>query len=337
MLRIDGSQGEGGGQVLRTSLALSLVTGTPFRIEGIRSRRKRPGLLRQHLACVRAAAEIGHATVEGDHLGSTRLRFEPGHVEPGNYRFAVGSAGSATLVFQTVLPALLSCDGDSSLSLEGGTHNPAAPPFDFIERTFVPAIAKLGAEVEVRLDRHGFYPAGGGRFSANVSGAWHAEAIDWQQRGQLQALRACAIVSQLPATIAQRELDTLATELGACECDTLVVRHPRGPGNAVLVDVVSSNGTEVLAGFGERGVKAEVVARRLAAHVLSFVNADVPVGEHLADQMIPYLALGAGGRFATVEPSSHTRTQIEIVRAFVARDIRTARDADGRWWVEVGS
>jgi len=143
---------------LRTSLALALVTGKGFRMDGIRAGRSRPGLLRQHLTAVRAAAEISGATVRGDEPGSKALSFEPGAVRGGAYRFAVGTAGSATLVLQTVLPALLLAEEASTLTLEGGTHNPAAPPFDFLARTFLPQLAKMGARVEATLERHGFIP-----------------------------------------------------------------------------------------------------------------------------------------------------------------------------------
>src|SRR6201987_340235 len=153
MILIDGSEGEGGGQILRTSLALSLVTGQPFRMERIRTKRQKPGLLRQHLTAVEASKTVGCADVTGAALGSQDLEFNPGPVTPGNYRFAVGTAGSATLVLQTVLPSLLTAFGPSTLTLEGGTHNPLAPPFDFLSRSFTPLIHSMGPTVELELRR----------------------------------------------------------------------------------------------------------------------------------------------------------------------------------------
>src|SRR5690349_22119957 len=153
MLTIDGALGEGGGQVLRTSLALSAVTGKAFRIEHIRGKRSKPGLLRQHLTAVKAIAEICGARVHGAELGSRELSFEPGRVQHGEHRFAVGTAGSATLVFQTVLPALFTAQGRSRIAFEGGTHNPAAPPFEFIAQTFLPLLHRMGATVSVELAR----------------------------------------------------------------------------------------------------------------------------------------------------------------------------------------
>ncbi|HMY15408.1 MAG TPA: RNA 3'-terminal phosphate cyclase, partial [Polyangium sp.] len=158
MLTLDGSAGEGGGQILRTSLGLSMVTGQPFRVHSIRARRARPGLMRQHLCAVRAAAEVSGATLTGDEIGSRELTFQPGKTRSGTYHFAIGSAGSATLVLQTVLPALLLVEGTSNLVIEGGTHNGMAPSWDSIERAFFPLVRRIGADVSGALHSHGFYP-----------------------------------------------------------------------------------------------------------------------------------------------------------------------------------
>ena len=195
MITIDGSQGEGGGQILRTSLALSLVTGQPFRMERIRAKRQKPGLLKQHLTAVEAAKTVGCAEVEGAALSSQTLEFRPGPVTPGNYRFAVGTAGSATLVLQTVLPALLTASGHSTLTLEGGTHNPMAPPFDFLEKCFMPLIHRMGPSVELELRRPGFFPAGGGRFHARIEPAKKLSRLDLPERGRFEAGR---LVSWFP-------------------------------------------------------------------------------------------------------------------------------------------
>jgi len=162
MIEIDGSQGEGGGQVLRTALTLSMITGQPFRISNIRANRSKPGLMRQHLASVKAAAEISGAKVEGDALGSTSLSFAPGAIKAGVYEFQIGTAGSSTLVLQTVVPALLYAPGESVVRVSGGTHNSKAPPAEFLQRAYGRAMADMGAQVEFHLERTGFYPAGGG-------------------------------------------------------------------------------------------------------------------------------------------------------------------------------
>lgn len=167
-VEIDGQRGEGGGQILRTALALSLVTGRPVRFRNIRARRARPGLRPQHRTAVLAAARVGAARIEGNSVGSTELEFEPTMLSPGVHHFDIGTAGSTTLVLQTILPALLSADAPSSVRIVGGTHNPLAPCFDFLERAFVPLLRRMGADVSIRLERAGFVPAGGGSLVVEV-------------------------------------------------------------------------------------------------------------------------------------------------------------------------
>ena len=329
MLVIDGAMGEGGGQVLRSSLALSAVTGTPFRVESIRARRSRPGLLRQHLTAVRAIAEVCGARMHGDALGSRELTFEPGEVQHGDYHFAVGTAGSTTLVFQTVLPPLLLAAGRSRIVFEGGTHNPMAPPFDFIARTFLPLLQRMGASVTAELKRPGFYPAGGGRFVVDLTGGPPLSGLSLLERGDVEQVGIEARVSQIREHVATREMKALAGALAdlPIEADTAVVESA-GPGNVAVVTVRTPQLTETFTGFGERGVKAEKVAHRLAGEVRKYLAADAPVGEHLADQLLIPLALGGGGEYRTVEPSLHTRTNIEVIEAFLPDRVKLA-ERDG--------
>src|SRR5438034_4921677 len=197
LIEIDGSFGEGGGQILRTSLALSLVTDQAFRIRNIRAARKKPGLLRQHLTAVNAAAEIGQAKVEGASLASGELTFRPCSVAASSYHFAVGSAGSATLVLQTILPALIVASGPSTVVLEGGTHNPHAPPFDFLQKAFLPELNRMGPMIAATLERPGFYPAGGGKFTLTIKPVPQLSPIQVLERGEIQCCRATAIVAGL--------------------------------------------------------------------------------------------------------------------------------------------
>ena len=213
MICIDGSFGEGGGQILRTALSLSLSTGTPFRIQNIRAGRERPGLLRQHLTAVLAASEIGEAQVEGAVLGSTEVTFTPATVRSGEFHFAVGTAGSGTLVFQTILPALMRAAAPTRVVIEGGTHNFAAPPFDFLDRTFLPLIARMGPRVSVKLERYGFYPAGGGRFVAEIEPCRSLTPIYLGVRGEIRSKRVRAIVANLSRRIAEREIENVASML----------------------------------------------------------------------------------------------------------------------------
>ncbi|MFO1010300.1 MAG: RNA 3'-terminal phosphate cyclase [Planctomycetota bacterium] len=337
MLTIDGSQGEGGGQVLRTSLALALVTGTPFRIEKIRAGRERPGLLRQHLTAVQAAARVGSAEVLGAELGSKALEFRPGAVNAGRYRFAVGTAGSAGLVLQTVLPALLCADGPSTLELEGGTHNPLAPPFDFLQRVFAPLLARMGASLELALERPGFFPAGGGRFVARVEPARALRPLVLEERGALRSRRARALVANLPAKIGALELEVVRKRLRwrEDECAVEVVERSAGPGNALLLEVEHEHVTELVSAFGEKDVRAATVAERAVRELERHLASDVPVGEHLADQLVLPLALARGGSFVTSEPSSHLATNLQVVERFVDARFRVEDLARGRFRVSV--
>ncbi len=324
LTRIDGASGEGGGQILRSALALSLVTGRSCRIENIRGRRKKPGLRRQHLTAVNAAAQVGSAAVQGAALGSTELIFAPQRVTPGEYRFSVGTAGSATLVLQTVLPALLTASGPSTLHLEGGTHNPFAPPYDFLAEAFLPCIRRMGPQVSTALVRPGFYPAGGGRFDVTVEPAKRLERLEILERGALKRRRARAIVAGLPRHIADRELktvrDMLAWDRRALEVEELT--DSDGPGNALLLVLESEHVTEVFTGFGRRGVAAELVAKRVVKEVRRYLSSDVPVGEHLADQLLLPMALAGGGAFKTLVPSRHTTTSIDVIKSFLDVDVR---------------
>jgi RNA 3'-terminal phosphate cyclase (ATP) len=334
---IDGSQGEGGGQVLRTALTLSLVTGTPFRIERIRAGREKPGLLRQHLTAVQAACEVGRATVTGADLGSRELQFEPGAVQGGDYHFAVGTAGSATLVLQTVLVPLALAKTPSRLVLEGGTHNPFAPPFDFLDKTFLPAFRRMGPGVTARLERPGFYPAGGGRFSVEVEPCRELAPLEMEQREEPVAISARAIVACLSTSIAERELATVRERLtvpsDACRVEQ--VGCSVGPGNVLVLELQTGNAIEVVTGFGEKGVGAEQVAARACGQVKVWLRAGVPVGAHLADQLLVPLAVAGRGRFRTVEPTRHTRTNADVIRRFLPIDVAMDDEGGGAWRIEV--
>jgi len=327
MLIIDGSFGEGGGQILRTSLGLSLVTGTPFRIEKIRAGRRSPGILRQHLTAINAAAKIGQAEISGATLNSQQLTFIPKNVLTGDYSFAVGTAGSATLVLQTVLPALLIADGATSLTLEGGTHNPSAPPFDFLDKTFLKQLNRMGAKVTVKLIRPGFYPAGGGQIKVHIEPAKKLTGFELTSRGEIISRRARALVASLPSEIADRELSLIGQKMSwdkSCLYKE-VITNSRGPGNVVFIELESEHVTELFTAFGERGVKAEVVADEAVKEARHYLAANVPVGEYLADQLLIPFALAKGGAFTTFGLSLHTTTNIEVIKKFLQVSINTTQ------------
>jgi RNA 3'-terminal phosphate cyclase (ATP) len=319
MLTIDGSMGEGGGQILRTALGLSLVTAAPFRIVKVRAGRQKPGLMRQHLTAVEAAARVSSATVSGAEIGSQELQFTPSPVRPGDHAFAVGTAGSTTLVLQTVLPALLTAPGPSRLDLSGGTHNPLAPPFDFLDRAFLPLLRRMGARVEARLLRHGFYPAGGGRFTVEIEPVSRLGPFRLLERGEPVRRHATAIVSGLPESIADRELRVVEKKLGwePASLEKRVIRDGSGPGNVLILEIESRNVTEIVTGFGEKRLSAEGVAEKAVDEVRTYLASGAPVGLHLADQLLVPLAMAGTGVFRTLPLSLHARTNLEIVKRFL--------------------
>lgn len=330
MITIDGSFGEGGGQILRTSLALSLVTGQGFRIQNIRAGRQKAGLLRQHLTAVEAAAKVGNAAVDGAELGSKELVFKPGKVTPGDYRFAVGTAGSATLVLQTVLPALIIGNEASRLTLEGGTHNPHAPPFDFLERAFLPLVSRMGPQIAANLERPGFFPAGGGRFTVEIKPVEKLTPLRINARGENKGRSARAFFANISPGVANRELKVVTEKLG-WPAESLQVEkvESNGPGNALVLELAFENITELFTGFGERGVLAETVAENVVLEVREYLASGVPVGKHLSDQLLIPIALAGSGSFATAKLSRHTRTNMVVISKFMPIAFRTEQTEKG--------
>lgn len=337
LVRIDGSTGEGGGQVLRTALALSLTTRRPVEVTRIRAGRQKPGLMRQHLTAVQAAAAVGSARVKGAEIGSSELRFEPGALRHGSFDFSVGTAGSTTLVLQTILPALVLAGGPSTIRLRGGTHNPMAPPFDFLEKAFLPLLGRMGAAVDAVLVQPGFYPAGGGECIVTVTPARRLRPLELLERGEVRRRSARAVVSKLSREIAARELAVVSRLLG-WEAGTLEVVSvdSAGPGNVVTLEIGSEGLTEVFTGFGEKGVSAEAVAENVAREARAYLASGVPVGEHLADQLLLPLALAGSGAFRTLPLSRHATTNVEVIRAFLPVRVEVVKDGPSGCVVRVG-
>lgn len=335
MIALDGSMGEGGGQILRSALALSMVTGRPFRISEIRAGRAVPGLLRQHLTAVNAAAEVCGAEVRGADVGSRELEFVPHAIRGEHYSCRVGTAGSTSLVLQTILPALLRADKPSRVCLEGGTHNPFAPPFEFLDRSFLPMLRRMGARVEVTLEQAGFYPAGGGRIVATIEPG-PLRPVHLVDGGRLLDRRCVAVAANLPLDIAERECAIVGRELDI-ESAGLEARAPAGgpgPGNYVALELTYEHVSAVFSGVGQRGVRAEAVAADVVDQARQYLVADVPVCPHLADQLMVPMALAGGGSFATMPLSLHASTNLEVIRRFLDVPMRAEREGD-RWVVRV--
>ncbi|EDF1367181.1 RNA 3'-terminal phosphate cyclase [Salmonella enterica subsp. enterica serovar Enteritidis] len=314
---LDGAQGEGGGQILRSALSLSMITGQPFEMSDIRAGRAKPGLLRQHLTAVRAATEICGAQVNGDELGSQQLRFTPGPIRGGEYRFAIGSAGSCMLVLQTVLPALWFADGSSRVEVHGGTHNQAAPSADFICRVWEPLLARMGISQRTTLIKHGFYPAGGGAAATVVEPATSLRGLTLISRGETLRTTAEALLAAVPYHVGEREVATLEAHFPLAEKNVVALEGGCGPGNALLLMIQSEQLTELFAAFGVKGTSAEAVANQVAHEARRYLASPAAVGEHLADQLILPLALAGEGAFTVARASAHLLTNIAVVERFL--------------------
>jgi RNA 3'-terminal phosphate cyclase (ATP) len=330
-IQLDGSAG--GGQMLRTALSLAMVTGQPFRMTHIRGKRRKPGLMRQHLTCVRAACAVSDGTADGAELNSTELVFRAGKVRPGSYEFAIGTAGSTGLLMQTLLPALWLAGGPSTLRLSGGTHNPLAPPFEFLDRVFLPALARMGAKAEMSLIESGFAPAGGGTVECRIEPCSGFQKIDWRERGEIVSTAVRVPLRHLPVSIADRVLDA-ALAVFPCEDAGVEIREP-GPGRglACLVEARFEHGAELTSSFGEQGVSAEKVGRRAGKMMHDFLGTGAAVGRHLADQLLLPMALAGGGRFTTMVPDDHLATNLAVIAKFLPGGFTVEKPSSALWEV----
>ena len=270
---------------------------------------------------------IFHRKAEGAALGSTTLTFSPDQVRSGEYKFSVGTAGSGTLVFQTVLPALMLASAPSRVTIEGGTHNTGAPPFDFLERTFLPLIERMGPKVRLQLDRYGFYPAGGGRFCAEIEPCMSLKPLHLGERSPIVSRRVRAIVANLPRDIGVREVETAARRLDWDKtCGTVEeARNSAGPGNVVMIEIGTEGATEIFTAFGERGVSAEKVAAAAAGEARGYLSSSAVAGEHLTDQLLLPMALAGAGSFTAEKINMHAQTNMQVISTFLPVRFETAR------------
>lgn len=352
-LKIDGSTGEGGGQIIRTALSLSMLTGTPIEITNIRAGRAKPGLMRQHLMCVQASQQISNASVSGAHLSSTSFTFTPNTVQAGDYTFDIGSAGSTSLVLQTLLPALLFTSTDSSnkstITITGGTHNPLAPTTDFLQHAFVPMLDKLSMQVDIELQQTGFAPVGGGMIKATITPFMrraNASLLDLTERGKLSNIELVASVLNLEYDICKRELASAKAALieagidealittrgnklyGIGEGNTCyaIVTHQLGDKNEAKTTAKTSTNTdthqEVFSLLGEKRSSAENIGKRLAGHIRRYLyDTDALIDEYLTDQLLLPLALSGGGTFSARIISEHSKTQAWLIEQFLSVEI----------------
>ena len=337
---IDGSAGEGGGQVLRSSLALSMITGRPVRIFNVRGRRSRPGLARQHLTALQAAAQISQARTSGAELGSREITFAPDQIIAGHYDIDIGTAGSTALVFQTLLPALLTIENRTTLRLTGGTHNPMAPNFNFIKEAFLPLVNRLGPEVRVELVKHGFYPAGQGCFTATITPA-ELKGFDLIERGQKISFRSHTVVANLPLDIAERESNEVRRKMNwNSDASTATEVVAAGPGNYCMIELRFEHVVEICSELGRIGLPAEKVAAKVARSAKHYLKSSAPLGEYLTDQWLLPLALAVWKSnrshvFKSLPLSLHSQTHLDIISKFLPIDWSVDADDDDEQSVQV--
>jgi RNA 3'-terminal phosphate cyclase (ATP) len=321
-IRIDGRYGEGGGQILRTSLALASLLRRPLEIHHIRGGRKKPGLRPQHLMAVKAMAAITSAKTQGDEPGSTHLFFEPGQIRPGSFRFDVGTAGSTSLVLQTMIPALLFGESASGVVIEGGTHVPWSPCFQYFRAVFASALQEMGGLLTLEIERWGWYPKGGGQVTAGISPVSALHPTERWQRGKVTEIYLLSALSNLPMSIGERQRDQVIKRLDAHGLKNTQMEFVNAPsaGTGALVFLMSrfEKGTAGFTSLGKKGKRAEKVADDACSEFFQFLASDAAVDEHLADQLVLYMALAKGrSSIVTERITKHLKTNIWVVEQFL--------------------
>lgn len=322
MITIDGSHGEGGGQVLRTALSLSAIRNQPFRMINIRAHRKKPGLMPQHLAATRAAQAVVNAQLSGDHTGSGEITFSPGSISGDSFRFDIGTAGSVSLVVQTVLPILLFAGGTSTFTVTGGTNVPFSPSADYLTEIFLPMLKTIGCSVRLRTDHYGFYPRGGGRVRAEVYRAGQLAPLKAMQRGRINRITGWSAVANLADSIAERQRRRAAELLRSMPCPVVLdcMRvEAFGPGSLVFLRLQAEHALAGFQSLGAPGKPAEVVATEAADELLDYAASEAALDPHLADQIVLYLAMcRQRSTFTTSAVTEHLLTNLWVLKQFNA-------------------
>lgn len=348
MLEIDGSLGEGGGQVLRSALTLSMLTRTPIHLKHIRARRSKPGLMAQHLKAVDAAAAVSHAEVNGAFLGSTSLTFQPGEIRSGRYKFEISTAGSTSLVLQTIFIPLSLGGSASSVMITGGTHVPWAPCYHYLEQQWLPFMRAIGFDAQLKLFQAGFYPQGGGRIDAAVRPAAQITPLRLEARHELLAIEGISAVANLDLSIAERQKRQALRRLSPI-CPNLHIKITRlpSPGKGTLLFLLARFKPEPGASLqtspqacyyalGERQKPAERVADQAVDALLEFLETDAVIDQYLADQILLPLSFASGAsRFRTSRVTQHLLTNAEIIRIFTSTRIEIVGDLGQPGWVEI--
>lgn len=299
-----------------------MLTGQAFRMHSIRAARAKPGLMRQHLTCVTSAAEISNATVDGAEINSQEIIFRPGTLRAGRYHFPIGTAGSSTLLAQTLLPALWSLDQPSHLRLEGGTHNPMAPTMDFIMRSWLPALEKMGINLQAKLLRLGFAPAGGGVIEFDIPENTALQQIAFSERGKEISRTIFCLCANISKNIAEKETGKLLRNLkwegeSAPNVEIINTQDCDGSGNTLSAELIYENITNHFTSFGAWKKSSAAVAHELAKMLRDYLKSEAPVDPHLADQLLLPMALAEGGEFLTTTLTPHIKTNIATIEQFL--------------------
>ena len=339
MLVIDGSQGEGGGQILRTALALAMITQKNIVIKNIRAGRKKPGLQPQHLACVKAAVEVCQGKVSGDRPGSTEIEFSPGPISPGRYRFDIRTAGSACLLGQMLSLPLAMTGAGSALTIRGGTHVPWSPLYPYLDRQWRPHLAECGIHVRTTLGQAGFYPQGGGQIQLVTRPVSRIDPLVRLERGSLRRIRGEAVAANLDQNIARRmKLHALRTLENVCRDSkiTTPVLVSANPGAYIFLVAEFDNGKICASALGERGKRAELVVEEALAELLDGIDSGGAVDRFLADQLLlPLVFAEAQSALKTARITGHLVTNAEIVQKFLPGRIQIEGNMDepGTVWI----
>ncbi len=341
MIELDGSHGEGGGQILRSSLALSILTGKPFKLNNIRANRKKPGLAPQHLASVRAAAVVCNGTYKGGSVGSSVLTFEPGEVKAGKYIFSIGTAGATGLVLHTVyLPLALRGDKASEVTITGGTHVSHSPSYHYNAVTWSAYLRRFGIEIDLEMARAGFYPRGGGEIHATIHPCSRVCAISLLTCPELTTAGGFSAVANLPEAIAKRQARRLAERLKRQDIESDIPQEEWDSGLGTVAAVIFRQAPvpTLFAAIGERGKPAEAVADDAADEAISFRNARAPVDPHAGDQiLLPLVFSPDASEYRVAEVTNHLTTNVNTIRQFLDREITVEQEAESTGVVRIAA
>ncbi|MGO9611548.1 MAG: RNA 3'-terminal phosphate cyclase [Dissulfurispiraceae bacterium] len=323
IIEIDGSHGEGGGQILRTALSLSCMFKKPFRIYNVRQGREKTGLMPQHLTSVRAAQLLSNASVRGDSLGSTEIMFSPGEAKGGDFLFDVGTAGATSLVLQTLIPALIFLKQKTTVILKGGTHVSHSPSSHYLAEIFIPFLKRLGIEVRFSIETYGFYPKGGGKVSATIFPSTKVRPINLLKRGEVLRLQGYSGVANLPLSIAKRQKNSLLEkvfQMKDFQADVVIGLldvETHGQGTFLFMTAESENSRAGFTSLGQKGKMAEAVGEEVASEFVNYYLTGAALDQYLSDQIALYLSLcEEGSIFTTSSVTSHLMTNLWVIGLF---------------------